>query len=263
MSGSFDGKIALITGGGQGVGEATARLFAERGAAGIAICGRDTGKLERVAGEITSCPVEPVRADLASIDDCFAFVDRAAERFGGVDVLVNAAGLTDRGTIDDTSPELFDAMFAINVRAPFFLIQRALPHMRARGGGAVVNVTSIVAHGGPPFISAYCGSKGALAVLTKNIANAVRYDRVKVNALNMGWTATPGEHVVQQKFHGRDADWLAEVDKEQPFGRLLRPEDVARAIAFLASDESAVMTGAVVDFDQTVIGVYPDYTEEQ
>lgn len=261
---SFAGKVAAITGGGQGVGEATARLFAARGAAGLAICGRDLEKLERVAKELTAagCPTEPVRADLAEVGEAFAFVDRAAGRFGRLDVLVNAAGVTDRGTIDDTSVELFDRIFAVNTRAPFFLMQRALPHLRKAGGGTIVNVTSIVAHGGPPFISAYVGAKAALAVLTKNIANAVRFDRVRVNALNMGWTATPGEHVVQMRWHDRSEDWLAEVDREQPFGRLLRAGDVARAIAFLASDESALMTGAVVDFDQTVIGVYPDYTQE-
>jgi NAD(P)-dependent dehydrogenase (short-subunit alcohol dehydrogenase family) len=98
--------------------------------------------------------------------------------------------------------------------------------------------------------------------MTKNIANAVRFDRVRVNALNMGWTATPGEHVTQMRWHGRSENWLAEVDREQRFGPLLRAEDVARAIAFLASDESALMTGAIVDFDQTVIGVYPDYTRK-
>jgi NAD(P)-dependent dehydrogenase (short-subunit alcohol dehydrogenase family) len=239
-------------------------LFAARGAAGLALCGRDLGKLERVAGELgaAGCPTEPIRADLAEVDQAFAFVDRAAARFGRLDILVNAAGLTDRGTVDDTSVATFDAIFAVNARAPFFLIQRALPHMRRAGGGAIVNVGSIVAHGGPPFIAAYCGSKGALAIMTKNIANAVRFDRVRVNVLNMGWTATPGEHVTQMRWHERSEGWLEEVDRAQPFGRLLRAEDVARAIAFLASDESALMTGAVVDFDQTVIGVYPDYTED-
>ena len=237
---SFEGKVAAITGAGQGVGEATARLFAAREVTGLALCDRDQGKLERVAGELTAagCPTEPIRADLAEVDQA------------------------DRGSIDDMSVESFDLIFAINARAPFFLIQRALPHMRKAGGGAIVNVTSIVAHGGPPFITAYCGAKAALAVMTKNIANAVRFDRVRVNALNMGWTATPGEHVTQMRWHGRSENWLAEVDREQPFGRLLRAEDIARAIAFLASDESALMTGAVVDFDQTVIGVYPDYNRK-
>jgi NAD(P)-dependent dehydrogenase (short-subunit alcohol dehydrogenase family) len=253
---SMEGRFAVVTGGGQGVGKATARLLAERGVAGVAICGRDRGKLERVAAEVEAggTPCLAVPADLADVAQCFRLIDQAAERFGTLHCLVNAAGVTDRGTVDDTSPELFDLQFAVNARAPFFLIQRALPHLRRAGGGTVVNVVSIVSHGGPPFIAAYCGAKGALAVLTKNIANAVKGDRIRVNGLNMGWTTTPAEHAVQIGHHGRGEGWAEEVGAEQPFGRLLSPLDVARAIAFLASDESGLMTGAVVDFEQRVPG---------
>ena len=249
------GRVLLVTGAGQGVGEAVARLAALRGAAGVALCGRTAAKLERVAASL-GCPALPVVADLARVEDCLAAVDRTVERFGALDVLVNAAGVTDRGTIDDTSPELFDRTFAVNVRAPFFLMQRALPHLRRRRG-TVVNLASIVAHGGPPMISAYCASKAAVAVLSKNVAGAVARDRVRVNALNMGWTATPGEHAVQTGWHGRGEDWLAEADAAQPFGRILRPEDVARAVLFLAGRESGIMTGSVVDFEQHVVGASP------
>ena len=129
--------------------------------------------------------------------------------------------------------------------------------MRRAGGGTIVNVVSIVAHGGPPFIVAYCAAKAALAALTKNVANAVLRDRIRVNGLNMGWTSTPQEHVTQTQTHGRGDDWQADVGAGQPFGRLLLPIEVARAVAFLASDESGLMTGAVVDFDQQVIGAMP------
>ena len=130
--------------------------------------------------------------------------------------------------------------------------------MRRAGGGTIVNILSIVAHGGPPFIVAYCGAKAALAAMTKNVANAVMRDRIRVNGLNMGWTSTPNEHVVQTRTHGRSADWQAEVGADQPFGRLMLPAEVARAVAFLASEESGLMTGAVVDFDQQVIGTMAD-----
>lgn len=253
---SFEGRYAIITGGGQGVGEATARLFAERGAAGLTICGRDPAKLERVAQDLEArgCPTLAVRADLANVDACFKVVDEAAARFGQLDCLVNAAGITDRGTIDDTSVELFDRIFAVNTRAPFFLMQRALPWLRQVEGATIVNVASIVAHCGPPFISAYSASKGALTVLTKNVANTVLEERIRVNALNMGWTATPGENVIQQHYHDRGEGWEAEADASVPMGRLLRSEDIARAIAFLASAESGLMTGAVMDFEQRVVG---------
>lgn len=262
----LEGRVVLVTGGGQGIGEATARLAAIRGARGIALCGRSTDKLERVAaglaGIAPGCETLCVGADLERVEDCFRFVDEAADRFGAIHHLVNAAGLTDRGTIDDTSPELFDRTFAVNVRAPFFLMQRALPHLR-HVGGTIVNVASIVAHGGPPMISAYCASKAAVGVLSKNVANAVSRDRVRVNALNMGWTATPGEHAVQTGWHGRDEGWLAETDAEQPFGRLTRPEDVARAIVFLLGPESGVMTGSIVDFEQHVIGNFSETDTER
>ena len=153
----------------------------------------------------------------------------------------------------------WDYLFAVNVRAPFFLIQRAVPVMRRGGrGGTIASIGSIAAHGGQPYIAAYVAAKAALLALTKNLANALRWDRIRVNALNIGWTATPTEHELQTNFHGLGEDWLERVSANQPFGRLLSPEDVARALAFLASDELALMTGSIVDFDQTVVGTVDD-----
>ena len=253
---SLRGRYALVTGAGQGVGAATAKLFAARGAAGVAICGRDRSKLEHTASEIGQLGAKSFvfSLDLVNVEQCFAFVDEAGNAFGRIDTLVNAAGTTDRGSIDDADLASWESQFAINARAPFFLMQRVLPWLRKVSGGTIVNVLSIVSHGGPPFLATYCAAKGALAVLTKNVANAVLPDRIRVNGLNMGWTNTPNEHRIQTEFHKRPADWLEEVSRQQPFGRLLEPIEVARAIAFLASDESGLMTGAVVDFDQHVIG---------
>ena len=256
---SFEGKRVLVTGAGQGVGEAVATLMADRGATAVAVCGRDPVKLARTEGAMKERGAEVLSMsfDLAEVAACQAFVDRAADAFGGIDVLVNAAGVTDRGTIDDTDSAMFDLQFAVNTRAPFFLMQRAIPHMRRAGGGTITNVLSIVAHGGPPFIVAYCGAKAALATMTKNVANAVLRDRIRVNGLNMGWTSTPHEHLVQTRTHGRSVDWQVEAGAGQPFGRLLLPVEVARGVAFLASDESGLMTGSIVDFDQQVIGAMP------
>ncbi|MEO1102665.1 MAG: SDR family oxidoreductase [Pseudomonadota bacterium] len=249
----LEGQIVVVTGAGQGVGAATARLAALRGAGGVVLAGRTLSKLEEVAGGL-SCPTLCVVADLAEVDACFRVIDEAVERFGAIHMLVNAAGFTQRGTIDGTSPELYDTTFNVNVRAPFFLMQRAMPHLR-KTQGTVVNIGSIVAHAGPGMISAYCASKAAVGVLSKNVANAVAGDRVRVNCLNMGWTATEGEHSIQTgDWHKRGDDWLAQTDAEQPFGRIARAEDVARAILFLGSPESGLMTGAVVDFEQRVIG---------
>lgn len=249
----FAGQIFVVTGAGQGVGAAIARLADIRGAAGVALVGRTKSKLDAV-GESLSCPALSISADLEDPEACMRVIDEAAEHFSAINVLVNSAGVTERGTIDSTSVALFDKTFAVNVRAPFFLMQRAMPHLR-KTHGTVVNIASIVAHGGPPMISAYCASKAAVGVLSKNVANAVAGDKVRVNALNMGWTATEGEHAVQTgDWHRRTDDWLADTDAQQPFGRLARAQDVARAVLFLAGPDSGLMTGSVVDFEQKVIG---------
>ncbi len=249
-------KVAIITGATQGLGAATARLFAQRGAAGIVVTGRDPARGKAVAADL-GVPALFVAADLAEADAPARIVDAADARFKRVDVLVNAAGLTDRGTILDTSVALFDRMFAINARAPFFLMQEAAKVMRREGiEGAVVNVLSMSAHGGQPFICAYSGSKAALMGLTRNVAYSLMPDRIRCNGLNIGWMATEGEDAIQRRYHGAGDDWLAQAGATQPFGRLLDPAEVARAIAFLASAESGMMTGAVIDFDQSVHGTY-------
>ena len=254
---NLNGKIAVVTGGSQGLGEAIARLFAQRGAAGLVICGRNAGNGERVAAEIsaTGCPTHFVKADLANVADCRRVVAEADKRFGRVDALVNAAALTDRGTILDTTEERYNEIFDVNVRGPFFLIQEAAKIMRReKTAGAIVNIQSMSAHGGQPFISAYCASKGALAALTKNVAHALVKFRIRVNGLNIGWMATPGEDRIMKTYHGAKDGWLEDAVKAKPFGRLIDPGEVARACAYLVSAESGLMTGANIDFDQNVMG---------
>jgi NAD(P)-dependent dehydrogenase (short-subunit alcohol dehydrogenase family) len=254
----LDGKVAVVTGGTQGLGEGIARRLAESGAAGVVICGRNQERGEAVKGalEDAGCAAEYVAADLAREDDCRQVVAAADARFGRVDGLVNAAGATDRGTLDDTTVELWDMLFAVNVRAPFILSQEAVRIMKREGrGGSVVNITSMAMYCGQPFLTPYSASKGALATLTKNIAHAHRADRIRCNALNIGWTDTPNEHLVQ-KAMGKPDDWLERAEAELPFGRLLKPLDVARLTAFLLSDGAEMMTGSLIDFDQTIIGAY-------
>src|SRR5271156_3930535 len=198
----LSGKVAIVTGGTQGLGEAIARLFGERGAAGIVICGRNAKGGERVASEISAagCPAVFVKADLAKVADCRKVVAKADERFGRVDALVNAAALSDRGTILDTTEERYNEIFDVNVRAPFFLIQSAALIMkREKIEGSIVNIQSMSAHGGQPFIAAYCASKGALATLTRNVAHSLVRHRIRVNGLNIGWMSTPGEDRIRSE----------------------------------------------------------------
>jgi len=257
---SLSGKYAIVTGSTQGLGEATARLFVERGLAGLIICGRSAERGQAVADDLDSdsCQVHFVQADLANVDDCRRIVAAADQHFGSVRVLVNAAGVSDRGTIWDTTPELWDWIMAINVRAPFILIQETIKIMRRESvEGSIVNVGSVAAYGSIPVLTPYATSKGALMTLTKNAAYALMRNRIRINMLNIGWMDTPGENIIQRKYHSAGDGWLEDVEAGQPFGRLLKPEEVARAIAFIASDESGMMTGSIVDFDQSVQGAGP------
>ncbi|RFC65997.1 SDR family oxidoreductase [Fulvimarina endophytica] len=258
--GRLDGAIAVVTGGTQGLGAEVARLFAERGAAGLVICGRNAAKGTAVADAIEAdfrTPVAFVEVDLADVGACRSVIACARNRFGRVDVLANIAAITDRGTILDTDPDLFDRIMAVNVRAPFFLMQEAVKLMReTKVEGSIVNVSSVSSHAGQPFIAAYCASKGALDTLTRNTAYALLNNRIRVNALNIGWMASEGEKTIQQRYHGAGEDWLDRAGAHLPNGRLVDPKEVARAIAFLASAESGLMTGACVEFDQSVRGAF-------
>lgn len=260
------GKTLVITGGTQGLGEGVARYCAERGAENIVICGRNRERGEAVAAALSQQGVQSlfVPADLANEAECRRVIRGCDEAFGRIDGLVNAAGITDRGTLEETTVDLWDRIFAVNARAPFVLIQESVRIMRreneramARGqeppGGSIVNILSISAHGGPPFIMAYCASKGALATLTKNLAHSLRWDRIRVNGINMGWMATENEHKVQRAM-GKPENWLEQAEAEKPFGRILRPRDVASLTAYLLSDESQLMTGSLIDYDQNVVG---------
>jgi NAD(P)-dependent dehydrogenase (short-subunit alcohol dehydrogenase family) len=258
---SLAGKIAVVTGGNQGLGETVARLFAARGAAGLVICGRNRDKGERVAKDISAagCRTVYAPADLTKIEDCRAVIAAADRAFGRLDCLVNAAASTDRGTIADTSPELYDYIMNVNVRAPFFLMQEAVKLMRRdRVAGTIVNILSASAHGGQPFLTPYSMSKGALLTLTKNVAFALMREHIRVNGLCVGWMDTPGEDAIVRKYHGKTDGWLAEAEKGQPWGRLVKPDEIARACAYLASDESGLMSGAIIDFAQTVLGAHVD-----
>ena len=252
----MDGKICVVTGATQGLGASIARAMAAAGAAGVVITGRNATRGEAVAASLP-CPALFIQADLGSPGDCARVIAETDARFGRVDVLVNAGASTDRGTILTTSPDAFDAMFATNVRGPFFMMQEALKLMIRDGiPGAICNIGSTSALAGQPFISAYCASKGALATLTANTAFAVMANRIRVNQLNPGWMSTDNERALQLAESG-DPDWEAKANDRLPFGRLIDPAEVARAVNFLVSDDAGLMTGAIVNFDQGVWGAFP------
>ncbi|MDW6025572.1 SDR family oxidoreductase [Mesorhizobium sp. BAC0120] len=254
---SLEGKVAIVTGSTQGLGEAIAHMFADRGIAGLMITGRNAERGEKVRQALEAKGVKTafVAAALDEVTSAEKIVSAADKAFGRVDILVNAAAITDRGTIWDTSPELFDTMFAVNVRAPFFMMQHALKIMKRETiEGSIINIISMSGHGGQSFITAYSASKGALITLTKNAAYSVMNHRIRINGLTIGWMDTPGEDRIMKTYHDAKPGWLDEAEKGRPFGRLLKPQEVARAVAFLASAESGLMTGSIIDFDQQVLG---------
>jgi NAD(P)-dependent dehydrogenase (short-subunit alcohol dehydrogenase family) len=257
LEAQLDGDVALITGATQGVGEAIASTMAASGASGLLLTGRDEGQGSEVARRISDSGVraEFVAADLLDAEAPARLVAECLARFGRIDALVNAAGLTDRASLIDATLSDWTSLFDVNARAPFFLMQHAIKAMRERGqGGAIVNILSMNAHGGTPELTVYSATKAALALLTRNIAHAHRWDRIRVNGINMGWAATPGEKVMQAETLGHGEGWIDKAETSLPFGRLLAAEEVANLAVFLLSDASGPMTGALVDQEQWVVG---------
>ncbi|WP_371543986.1 SDR family oxidoreductase [Streptomyces sp. NBC_00554] len=254
--GLLDDKVVLVNGGSQGVGAAIARAAVREGAV-VAVSGRRPEPGEALVAELTGAGGKAmfVRADLSDAEQAKAAVAEVIAAHGRVDCLVNSAGLTTRGTLLATTPELFDQHIAINLKAPFFAMQAAVADMVARKApGTIVNIGSNCAHGGPPHLAAYSAAKAGLAGLTRNAAHAHRFDRVRINDLNIGWTATEGEDATQKAFHGAGDDWREEAAAKLPMGKLGQPDEIADFVVFLLSDRSGVVTGSVIDWDQNVLG---------
>lgn len=243
----LDGKVALITGAGGGVGRAAALLFAQEGAR-IAMTdiaednlNETARQLEDVSSEVLSIMGDIV--DTATID---RLASSAVERWGGIDVLANIAAIQIGASYDAYTKEDFDALMAVNCRAPFQAIQRVVPEMKRSGGGSIVNVSSIGALAGYAHGAAYCASKAALVGLTRSIAFDVAED-VRCNAICPGAIDTPMARQLLTSFpeEEREAAW-ATFTARQLMKRFASPSEIAAVIAFLGSDESSFMTGAIV-----------------
>ncbi len=256
IMGLLDDKVVLVNGGSQGVGAAVARAAVREGAV-VAVSGRRPEPGEALVAELAGQGGKAmfVRADLADAEQARESVAQVVQAYGRIDCLVNSAGLTSRGTLLDTTPELFDQHIAINLKAPFFAMQAAVADMVRRAEpGTIVNVITSSAHGGQPFLAPYVAAKAGLMGLTRNAAHAHRWDRIRINGLNIGWTATEGEDATQRTFHGAGDDWRERAAARLPMGKLGRPDEIADFVVLLLSERSGVVTGSVIDWDQNVLG---------
>ncbi len=249
---------AIVTGGAQGIGFAVAEVLADEGCKALALIGRSQEKGDKAVAHFKKLGVDTIfiSADVAKVADCKRAVATAISHFGTINALVNAAATSARGSLVETSEETFDQIFQTNVRGPFFLMQGVVAHLlETKAPGSIVNVLSMAAHCGQSFLAPYSSSKGALATLTKNVANAYRFNRIRCNAVLPGWMDTEGEDVVQKKWHGASDDWLAKAEAGLPMGQLVKPAQLARLISYMLSPQAGVMTGSLVDYDQNIAGV--------
>jgi NAD(P)-dependent dehydrogenase (short-subunit alcohol dehydrogenase family) len=248
MEGELEGRGALVTGATSGIGHATALRFAEAGAR-VALVGRDAEGLGRTASEVAARGGEAVeiQADVTAEADARRAVETAAGRLGGLDVLVNAAGIISNGTVETTTLAEWDAMMNVNLRSVFHLMQLAAPHLERRPGN-VVNVSSVTGLRAFPGVLAYCVSKAGVDQLTRCAALELAPKGVRVNAVNPG--------VVVTEIHKRGgmgeekyAGFLEHSKTTHPLGRVGHAEEVADLILFLASDRAAWITGATYSID--------------
>jgi NAD(P)-dependent dehydrogenase (short-subunit alcohol dehydrogenase family) len=250
-------RIALITGGAQGIGAATAKQFLQDGFSGVVLLDRNALRLATQAKSLQSFGrVETLAADLRDDATPAQAVAVVIEKFGKLDVLVNAAGSTVRGGIADTTLDTFHALFDVNVKAPLFMMQEAAKHMVAQKCGVIINVASMIAYGGPPNLASYSASKAALVMLTKHAANTFKRQGVRAFCINLGWVDTEGERAMQTGFHKLPENWHEAIGARMPAGRMTVPEDVAGLMSYLVSPSAHMMNGAVIDFEQMPVGVF-------
>lgn len=244
----FNNKIVVITGGAGGVGQSLVRLFAREGAR-LMIADMNEPGCQAMVEEARRLGAEAdcLAGNLRDREYCDAVIARCVERFGGIDILLNNAGIIPRGTAEETTDDMWFTAMDVNLNAVFFLCRAAIPHMKQRGGGAIVNTSSVWGTYPGPAHVAYCTSKGAVAALTKNLGRDCAPLGIRVNAVCPHEINTP---MIRSGFERRGLDpdkAIEELNKTVPLGRIAEPEDIADVIAFLASDQARYIAGECVE----------------
>lgn len=247
--GRLEDKVVLITGGGTGIGAATARRFAAAGAR-VAVTGRRPEPIEAIANEIGGVAVS---GDVSDPAQCATAVGRTVERFGGLDILVANAGIEAMGSITELNLDEWDRVQRVNVDGVLHASRSSIPEIAKRGGGAIVVVSSIAGLSAGPHYAAYSTSKTALLGLVRSMAYDLGHDGIRVNALCPGWVRTEmSEREVHALADEKGVDFdsaLAELTQWLPLRRMAHPDEIAATIEFLASDDSSFVTGAVLVAD--------------
>ena len=248
-------KVILVTGSTTGIGEAIARRALSEGAR-VVFHGRDEERGRKLVEEFAGWSTLAL-ADLSDLAAPAKLIEAAIIAFGALDAVVNNAASVARSDLESTDAAFFDKTMAVNVRAPLLLIQSARPHLQ-QSRGCVLNIGSINAYCGERNLLAYSISKGALMTLSRNLADALGGDGIRVNHFNVGWVLTPNEY--EQKIaDGLPANWPEQLDPQfAPSGRLIKPEEIAAAAVYWLSDESRPISGSVVELEQyPIIGRNP------
>ncbi len=242
----LEDKVILITGSSTGIGEATAERCLKEGAK-VMLHGLDEAETVETAKRLG----QPyVVADISQAESALVILEKTLDYYGRLDGLVNNAASTARSDLNTTSLEFFNRMIAINLRTPLFLIQAAVPQMKKQGQGSIVNIGSVNAYCGHTNLLDYSISKGGLMTLTRNLANALAPDKIRVNQINPGWTLSRNE-IALQISEGQATDWFDHIPKNKaPSGKLLQPDQVAAQVIHWLSDVSAPVSGVVYEVEQ-------------
>jgi NAD(P)-dependent dehydrogenase (short-subunit alcohol dehydrogenase family) len=248
----FSGKVSIVAGGARGIGRAAARKLALEDAS-VVICSDREDQVEEAVAELRDkgLEVRGLRADVTSPADMKRLVGFAVETFGGVDILVNSAGIQRYGTVVETEEEVWDEVLGVNLKGIYLASKHAIPEMRERGGGAVVNLSSVQAFASQKGVAAYTASKGAINALTRAMALDHAEENIRVNAVCPASVDTPMLRWSADLFKGEKSieETVADWGKMHPLGRVARVEEVAEVIAFLASEKASFVTGGEYKVD--------------